>query len=66
MENFNEPSSNPANYKYGVFYYNPKDYRTIVPKRNQAMGWTFNFARHESYLFVLVVMAILYYFHLLP
>jgi uncharacterized membrane protein len=49
-----EPSENPAFYKWGIFYYNPKDDRILVPKRVKAMGWTFNFAKPEVYCFILI------------
>ncbi|MEO8151212.1 MAG: DUF5808 domain-containing protein [Bacteroidia bacterium] len=34
----------PANYRAGIFYYNPKDKRWFPPKRIAAMGWTINFS----------------------
>jgi uncharacterized membrane protein len=44
------------NYKWGLFYYNPDDYRIIVPKRNQGLGWTLNFARFYSWFIILVII----------
>lgn len=41
------------NYKWGVFYFNRKDPRFMVPKRNKMMGWTLNFA-HRNYLLILI------------
>ena len=55
-----EPSEDPQFYKWGVFYYNPNDERILVPKRIRAMGWTFNFARQEAYLFVFIVGIIIW------
>ena len=48
-------------YKWGIFYYNPKDRRIFVPKRNQWMGWTMNFAKPCSYFIIMsiVVFAII-------
>jgi len=43
-------TQNPENYKWGLFYFNREDPRAIVPKVNQWMGWTLNFARPEAYL----------------
>lgn len=40
----------PTNYKWGVFYFNPKDRRIVVPKRSRMMGWTLNFGNIFSYL----------------
>ena len=37
-------------WRLGLFYVNADDARILVPKRHEWMGWTFNFARKESYL----------------
>jgi uncharacterized membrane protein len=47
-----DPIDDPMNYKWGIFYNNKNDIRTVVPKRNRALGWTFNFARPVSYVFM--------------
>ena len=57
-EHLNLMSKNPNNWK-GVFYFNRKDPRLIVPKLNPAMGWTFNFASPYSYLLILAVILII-------
>ena len=54
-----EPVDNPANYKWGVFYFNRDDIRTVVPKRTRAFGWTLNFARNGSYVFAGVLLIII-------
>jgi uncharacterized membrane protein len=46
---------NPNNWK-GVFYFNRKDPRLLVPKLNPSMGWTLNFASPYSYLLVIAVI----------
>lgn len=51
--------NNPANWKFGVFYYNKEDKRLVLPKRVKWMGWTLNFARPVSYISILVLVAIL-------
>ncbi|MBF0554821.1 MAG: hypothetical protein HQK96_09755 [Nitrospirae bacterium] len=33
---------NPENWTSPGFYFSKKDTRWVVPKRNQALGWTFN------------------------
>lgn len=48
----------PTNYKWGVFYFNPKDARIVVPKRHKMMGWTFNFA-HRNYFLILLGIIVL-------
>jgi uncharacterized membrane protein len=45
--------NDPENYKWGIFYFNPKDPRILVPKRNRMMGWTMNFANPYSYLIII-------------
>lgn len=57
MNDFNEPTQNPANYKYGMFYFNASDPRSIVPKMNQGLGVTFNFASVWSYFIIAVAIA---------
>jgi uncharacterized membrane protein len=42
----------PTNYKWGIFYFNRKDSRIMVPKRSRSMGWTMNFANIYTYLFI--------------
>jgi uncharacterized membrane protein len=44
---------NSDNYKWGFFYFNPKDPRVIVPKAIRWMGWTLNFARPEAYIIII-------------
>jgi uncharacterized membrane protein len=51
-------TDNPHNWK-GPFYFNRKDYRLIVPKRNPSMGWTLNFASPFTYLTIAAVIVIL-------
>ena len=43
----------PSNWRAGVFYFNRKDPRLIVPKRNPMLGWTLNFANPLTYLILL-------------
>lgn len=38
----------PNNWKWGIFYYNPKDPRGMVPKKIEWMGWTINFANTKA------------------
>lgn len=57
MSDWNDPTNDPTNYRYGIFYFNPNDDRIIVPKRITALGWTLNFANPKAYiaLFIIVV-----------
>ncbi|HLO58609.1 MAG TPA: DUF5808 domain-containing protein [Bacteroidales bacterium] len=48
----------PENYKWGLFYFNKYDPRILVPKRNNMMGWTLNFASPYSYLFLIAIVLI--------
>lgn len=52
-----DPVDNLTYYKYGVFYYNKEDLRTVVPKKNRSLGWTLNFAARKSYLFIGMILA---------
>lgn len=49
----------PANYRWGIFYFNPKDSRIGVPKYNKVMGWTLNFGNIYSYLIILALTAVI-------
>lgn len=51
-------SKNPVNWK-GVFYFNRRDPRLIVPKLNQSLGWTFNFASPYPYILIVCVFLII-------
>jgi uncharacterized membrane protein len=59
--NMDNMRSNPENYKWGVFYFNRKDSRVVLPRRNRMMGWTMNFASPYTYLIIIgfIVLAIL-------
>ena len=51
----------PMNYKWGIFYFNRKDSRTVLPKRIRGMGWTLNFGNIYTYvLIILMVTTIIY------
>lgn len=60
-----DPIDDPTNYKFGIFYFNKQDERTIVPKRARYMGWTFNFAKPESYLILVILVLFMYVISLL-
>jgi uncharacterized membrane protein len=51
-------NTNPENYKWGIFYFNPEDPRVIVPRNIQWMGWTLNFARPAAWLIILAFIAL--------
>jgi uncharacterized membrane protein len=61
QNDYDRMRNDPENYKWGIFYFNHSDKRTILPKRNQFMGWTFNFASIYTYLIIvgLIVFAII-------
>jgi uncharacterized membrane protein len=56
QEMYNAWHDDPANWKAGIFYYNPLDKRLFPPKRIEAGGWTVNFANPFS---VIVLLGIL-------
>jgi uncharacterized membrane protein len=45
-----------ANWKWGIFYFNPEDPRILPPKRIKQLGWTVNFARWQSWLFMSILI----------
>lgn len=49
--------NDPINYKWGIFYFNRKDDRIVVPKRVRWMGWTLNFGNIYSYLLILGIIS---------
>ena len=46
----------PANWRFGVFYYNPADKRLLPPKRIRLMGWTINFANPRSIMLLVAIL----------
>ncbi len=66
MNEMDPEVDNPENYKFTIFYFNPKDNRVIVPKRNRFFGWTLNFASIYAYLILgtFIAIIILYKFFL--
>ena len=52
----------PQNWKWGIFYFNSKDSRLIVPKRINSLGWTLNFARSSVWIGLFLIIAILVVF----
>ena len=39
----NERLDDPANWRFGIFYFNKNDGSLLFPKRNGSFGWTLNF-----------------------
>jgi len=63
MQNEIDPElDNPENYKFTIFYYNTKDKRVVVPKRNKYMGWTLNLGNHFTYLLLIGIMSVIILF----
>lgn len=56
-QNLNNPSDNPDNYKWGIFYFNRKDNRIIVKKQDRIRGFTINFGNPYTYLVFLGLAA---------
>jgi Family of unknown function (DUF5808) len=56
QEILNAWHDDPANWRTGVFYYNPQDKRIFPPKRIEGMGWTINFANTYSILVLLGIL----------
>lgn len=55
----NEMHNDPKNWKFGVFYFNPKDDRLFLPKRfPPSLSITVNFANNKVH-FVIMSLVIL-------
>lgn len=48
-------SKDPTNWR-GIFYFNKKDSRLIVPKLNPAFGWTFNMGSYKAILIIIAII----------
>lgn len=53
-QTFDKWHADPANWKFGIFYYNRQDKRIFPPKRTY-LGWTINFANPISVLFGIAI-----------
>jgi uncharacterized membrane protein len=42
--------NDPANWKFGLFYFNKNDKRIFPPRKFSGFGWTINFANPLSIL----------------
>jgi len=62
---FDRMIQDPTNYKAGIFYFNRKDRRILVPKRIMGMGWTLNFANSYTYVLILGLFLAVLIFKLL-
>jgi len=54
--------NDPSNYKWGIFYFNRRDSRIIVPKRSKLMGWTLNFGNIYAYLLIFGIVLFVFLF----
>ena len=59
QETLKQWQDDPANWKWGVFYYNKEDKRLLPPKRVKYLGWTTNFANPYSVLTLLGIIILL-------
>jgi len=55
-----ELHADPANWKWGIFYFCREDPRIIVPKRIRGLGWTINFARPSALLWLAFMLLFIY------
>lgn len=53
-------SDQKSNWKLGILYFNPENKKIFVPKR-LGIGWTLNFARWQSLLFILILLTAIGY-----
>jgi len=57
---YDQLHADPANWKWGIFYFCREDPRVIVPKRIRGLGWTINFARPSALVWVAVMISFIY------
>ncbi len=57
-ETFKQWHKDPANWKWGILYYNKNDKRIFPPKRSK-LGWTINFANPLSIMALVAITLIL-------
>ena len=48
----------PENWIWGVIYFNKRDPRFLVAKRNPILGWTFNFAHPITFIVLILILSI--------
>jgi len=60
-KNFENMSNDTNNWK-GIFYFNKKDRRIIVPKLNPSFGWTLNFGNVYAYLGIIAIILLIIFF----
>jgi len=55
-----EGRDDPANWIWGIFYFNPKDKRIFPPKKDKYAGWTVNFANPVSIGAMIALLAAMF------
>lgn len=60
QEIHDEWHDDPANWKMGLFYFNPKDKRIFPPKRVKGWGRTINFANPYSIIVAILCVGVIY------
>lgn len=48
----------PNNWKWGGFYNSSIDSRTWVPKKPREGGWTLNFGKKRSYIYLIAIVTL--------
>ena len=59
---FRDKLQDPDNYKWGIFYFNKRDSRIILSKKNPYTGFTINLANPFTYLILLGFIAVILVF----
>lgn len=55
----------PSNWILGVFYFNKKDKRIFVSKKNRALGWTIDIANFNFILSLILIVLFIVAFKLM-
>ncbi|MDR6845614.1 hypothetical protein [Flavobacterium granuli] len=67
MKDYNEPSeetkneweNDPDNWIWGMFYYNPKDKRSYIPRKPKELGWHSNYADPDNIIIIAIIVAMI-------
>jgi uncharacterized membrane protein len=57
-DSFDPMIHDATQYRWGIFYFNKKDKRVVVPKRYRYWGLTVNFARPGAYYIIFALLSL--------
>lgn len=63
MDKNDGQNDEPKHWKLGLFYFNKKDTRILLPKRINQLGWTLNFGRWQVWLVIIIIIIMIVWFN---